>query len=256
MSYQQTIYNLLRQNGLTEAGALGVLGNFDCESNCEPNRLQNDYSPSRGMSKAYVNAIEQHKLSIDAFSKDSKGFGLAQWTYGARKFELYDDWQKSGKHIDDVAFQVGFAIKELKRDFPSDFKLLCSTNDIYEATKAVCERFENPQVKNVSARFQAAARIKHEIDLNNWSTAPSQPSNDTDEPKDDYVDHSLNLRTIDHHCEEFLETGLLMDVLALRNYDFDCFENMWDVVRQFQRENGLVPDGVVGQKTWDALLKR
>ena len=39
MSYYQTIYNRLRKHGLTQAGALGMLGNFDCESNCEPNRV-------------------------------------------------------------------------------------------------------------------------------------------------------------------------------------------------------------------------
>ena len=41
MSYQQIIYNKFRQYGMTEAGALGMLGNFQEESGCEPNRLEN-----------------------------------------------------------------------------------------------------------------------------------------------------------------------------------------------------------------------
>ena len=35
MSYTQTIYNVLRKRGLTQAAALGMLGNWWCESNCE-----------------------------------------------------------------------------------------------------------------------------------------------------------------------------------------------------------------------------
>ena len=57
MSYHQTIYNLLRGYGLSEAGALGMLGNWECESGCEPYRVQGDYQASRAISKAYVNAI-------------------------------------------------------------------------------------------------------------------------------------------------------------------------------------------------------
>ena len=47
MSYHQTIYNLLRGYGLSEAGAIGVIGNWQAESNCEPNRVQGDFSPYR-----------------------------------------------------------------------------------------------------------------------------------------------------------------------------------------------------------------
>ena len=41
MSYHQTIYNLLRGYGLSEAGALGMLGNWECESGCE--RAENSH---------------------------------------------------------------------------------------------------------------------------------------------------------------------------------------------------------------------
>lgn len=46
MGYQ-TIYDQFRANGLTEAGALGMLGNFDCESNCIPYRLQGDLNTAQ-----------------------------------------------------------------------------------------------------------------------------------------------------------------------------------------------------------------
>ena len=89
MSYHQTIYNLLRGYGLSEAGALGMLGNWECESGCEPYRVQGDYQSSRAISKAYVAAIEGGLSDRERFATDQKGFGLAQWTYPQRKRELF-----------------------------------------------------------------------------------------------------------------------------------------------------------------------
>lgn len=42
MSYQNQ-YNHLRKAGLSHAGALGSMGNFEAESGCESVRLQGDY---------------------------------------------------------------------------------------------------------------------------------------------------------------------------------------------------------------------
>ncbi len=256
MSYHQIIYDLLRQNRLTEAGALGLIGNWDCESNCEPYRVQGDFSSYRSISKSYVNAINLGHQTRDGFSRDQKGFGLAQWTYFSRKAEMWDEWKRRGGSIDDVTFQVEFALKELKRDFPNDYSLLRSTNDIYSAVKAVCDRFENPAVKNYDARFQSAVRIKHEISLNSWSTSPSEPANDQVEPQNDIVDHSLKLRTVDKNCGSFHEVNLLMSLLECRSYTFTDFDEMWGCVQQFQKDNGLVSDGIVGPLTWNKLLER
>ena len=75
MSYYQIVYNRLRHHGITEAGALGVLGNFDCESNCEPNRLQGDFSPYRNASKQHVQDVASGKISREQFARDERGFG-------------------------------------------------------------------------------------------------------------------------------------------------------------------------------------
>ena len=60
MGYQ-SIYDQFRANGLTEAGALGMLGNFDCESNCISYRLQGDFSQ-------YYNVSKQYTLDVDTGS--------------------------------------------------------------------------------------------------------------------------------------------------------------------------------------------
>ncbi len=225
-----------------------MLGNFECESTCEPNRVQGDGSAYRTISKSYTANYMNGVWGKDRFVNGMTGYGLAQWTYPTRQAELWDFWKASGKALDDPVMQCDFAVKELKRDYPELWNLLCTNNDVYTLTKRICYDFENPLVKNVDARFQAANRIKYEIDLNDDGADPEPQPQPTPQP---VVDHSLKLRVIDKNCESFTEFELLKMLLKLRNYDTT---NAWDATRQFQKDQGLVSDGVVGQKTWCALL--
>lgn len=267
MSYPQIIYNRLRQAGMTEAGALGVIGNFDCESNCEPCRVQNDNSSYRTISKAYVNSLRVGKLTREAFSVDKKGFGLAQWTYPDRKYELYNEWKKSGKAIDDVNFQMDFAVMEFKRDFAKDFNLLCKTYDIYEAVKAVCDRFENPRDKNYDARFRSATRIKFEIDLNAWekdtdaSTTPSTPSTTPPSgwenvPATEYWPPRMICKGMSGYDIMVLQSVLKARGYAIEHVDGEFGGDLDELVRTFQKTYELDVDGIVGNQTWGKLLER
>lgn len=248
MSYQQIIYNRLRHHGITQAGALGILGNFDCESNCEPFRLQGDFSPYRTASKAYVQGVTSGSISRDTFSRDAKGFGIYQLTYWTRKQGYYDFWKASGKALDSAELQVDYAVKEMQSDYPQLFAFLKQTTDVFTAVSRVCREFERPAVNNIDARFAAAKRIQYEINLDGGGEDPDpQPT----------VDHSLQLRTVDRNCEGFNEILLLKGLLLCRNFDFEKIsEDLWAVVKQFQAENGLMADGIVGPKTWAALLER
>ena len=248
MSYQQIIYNRLRHHGITQAGALGILGNFDCESNCEPFRLQGDFSPYRTASKAYVQGVTSGSISRDTFSRDAKGFGIYQLTYWTRKQGYYDFWKASGKALDSAELQVDYAVKEMQSDYPQLFAFLKQTTDVFTATSRVCREFERPAVNNIDARFASAKRIQYEINLDGGGEDPDpQPT----------VDHSLQLRTVDRNCEGFNEVLLLKGLLLCRNFDFEKIsEDLWAVVKQFQAENGLMADGIVGPKTWASLLER
>ena len=237
---------------MTEAAALATVGNFQCESNCEPFRVEGDFSPYKTISKAYVQGVTSGSISRYTFSHDAKGFGLYQLTFWSRKEEYYDFWKASGGNLDSAELQTKFAIKEMKRDFSNLWNYLTQTNDIFTACSRICREFERPAVNNIDARFQAASRFKHELDLNEWQSGgggePKPQPQPTPQP---VVDHSLKLRVIDKNCESFAEFELLKLLLKLRNYDT---ANVWDATRQFQKDQGLVSDGVVGQKTWCALL--
>lgn len=257
MSYEQTIYNQLRKNGISEAGALGLIGNFYCESNCEPYRLQGDFSPYRTQSKAYVQNVMNGNVSKEQFCDGRVGKFIAQWTYPTRQAALWDFWKASGKAIDDAAMQADFVCVELQSQ-SGLYSFLKNTTDIFTACSRVCREYERPAVNNIDARYQAANRIKYEIDLNAWSKdepAPTPTPTTTPTPS---IDHSLKLRTIDWHCENFKEFGLLKALLECRNYDTADWDNdgVWDTLEQFQKENGLVADKICGNNTWNSLLKR
>lgn len=255
MSYHQTIYNLLRGYGLSEAGALGMLGNWECESGCEPYRVQGDYQASRAISKAYVNAIVSGVSDRERFSTDQKGFGLAQWTYPQRKRNLWDLSKGTHTPIDDVALQVDFAVQELRNEYQSLLAFLKTTNDIQAACDRVCREYERPAVNNVQARYEAALRIRKELDLSR--TAVVSDNATTEEKPEEPKIETWPPRVIDEHCTGWPEVWLLQSLLKCRGYNV-LIDGIWgslltDKVKQFQAENGLYADGVVGKNTYIKL---
>ena len=253
MSKQQ-IYNLLRSGGLSQAGALAMMGNWQCESGLEPNRLQGDFSPYRTVSKDYVRRIESFTLQRDQFSHDSKGFGLAQWTWYKRKEALWDAWHKSGLSIASAELQVKFALYELQTDYSGLLGYLRTTNDLYEATARICREFERPAVNNIDARFQAANSLKYEIDLDG-KTEQNEPQSGED-PQEK---HSLSLPEL-----QINSTGdvvvLLQAALNVRGYNCGKADGIFGAKTQsalnaFKRDRGQQTDGKADSSTWSELLK-
>lgn len=261
MSYHQTIYDLLRGYGLSEAGALGLIGNWECESNCEPYRVQGDFQSSRAISKAYVAAIENRQKTREQFASDQKGFGLAMWTHPARKANLYDAWLKSPHSIGSVDLQVDFAMTELRTEYAGLLEFLKTAESIYDCCAKVCTQYERPAINNIDARYQAALRIRQELDLTG-SAAPEQPAPEP-EP-DDGQNTAPGWATMPAWRPGLLEYGdkgaevrLLQDLLIC--HDFYCTpdgifgKETERKLKAFQQQAGLEPDGSAGPATWDAL---
>jgi len=266
MSNKQLIYKLLRNAGITEAGALGILGNWQAESGCEPGRLQNDFSSFRTASKDYTARVMSGAISRDQFARDQKGYGLAQWTYfnfqtgQGRKLDLYDFWKKSGKALDDVTMQVAFALHELttQGQYATLLQILKTTDDLWTATDKVCRIYEQPYYCNVETRFQNAKEIEKEIDLS--GSAVVEESATTEEKSEEPKIETWPPRVIDEHCTGWAEVWLLQSLLKCRGYNV-LVDGIWgqvltDKVKQFQREHGLDADGAVGPMSWAKLMER
>ena len=177
MSNYQTIYNRLRQAGMTDAAALGFLGNWQQESGCEPNRLENDFDNFRRASRDYTARVISGAIPRQQFGADQKGYGLAQWTFvdqartAGRKYDLYDFWKRSGKALDDVGMQVDFALYELEHGYRHVKGKLAGCADLRTATDIICRFYEQPANPNVDTRVRYAREIEAQIDKNQWRTA-------------------------------------------------------------------------------------
>lgn len=137
------IWNYLINQGYTEEGAAGVLGNLYAESGLRPNNLQNSYEKSLGYSdSSYTQAVNDGTYSKDQFVNDSAGYGLAQWTYWSRKKKMYEAAKNSGKSIDDLGFQLPFLLAELTQGgYDPRVKNATSVN---EASNVMLMDFERP----------------------------------------------------------------------------------------------------------------
>jgi peptidoglycan hydrolase-like protein with peptidoglycan-binding domain len=240
-----------------------MLGNWECESNCEPYRVQGDYQASRAISKAYVDAIENRRMSREQFACDGKGFGEAQWTLPQRKKNLWDRWRLSSCRLDSVELQVEFAIWELGQAEwcmgEALLPYLKTAEAIYDATDLICKKYECPAVNNVDARYQAALRIRAELDLSGQSTVGQVKPESASITEEQKIE-TWPPRTIDEHCTGWAEVWLLQALLKCRGYNV-LVDGIWgslltDKVKQFQKEHQLDADGAVGPMTWAKLMER
>ena len=248
--------------GMTIAGASGVLVNIQYESAFNPINVEDRYHSDTKQTDEYYTYMVNTNPSYDFATDNGRyyGYGLCQWTYPSRKVELRQFCKARGVSIGDKDAQVAFMIKELKRDFSTTWRALTTSNSAYNCAWQFCRWFENPANPEASAEFRAGK-------VEPWHNFITQHIDDdvpTPEPTPAPTptpakDHSLTLRTIDWHCENFKEFALLKALLECRNYDTDLWDNdgVWDAVKEFQKDNGLNPvDGIVGNQTWTALLKR
>jgi len=108
MNTEERIWSFLKAQGLTDAGAAGLMGNLYAESGLRPNNLQNSYEGKLGMADAeYTERVDSG--SYTNFAHDCAGYGLAQWTYHTRKANLHKFAKDAGKSIGDLEMQLGYS---------------------------------------------------------------------------------------------------------------------------------------------------
>ena len=268
----QMIYNLLLAAGVTRAGALGLLGNWMAESGLEANRLQGDFNEGRTLSRAYTGDVMAGRISRSQFARDAKGYGLAQWTYYTRKEDLYDFWQSSGTALDDVGMQVKFALHELssEAEYSGVWATLRTTEDIWTAVDKICRLYERPYYNNIDVRYRYAKELEAELSNNEDNSADSPGSlfegavAAATEGVSPATETLWPPRTL---CNGMSgdDTAVLQAVLAARGYPVHYVDGAFgayleDIVKDFQKavfpDEPAEWDGIVGQKTWGALLRQ
>ena len=149
------IYNELIKANITVEGACAILGNIQSESAFIPNNLEDSYNRKFGLTDIqYTQQVDNNTYTN--FANDCAGYGIIQWTYHTRKDNLLKYVKSKNKSIGDLQTQVEFLIKELKESFPNIWEQLKTSNNLYNLTWILLDKWENPAVKNISARYQNA----------------------------------------------------------------------------------------------------
>lgn len=156
MNNTQKIYSKLILAGMTIAGACALLGNLEAESALNPKNLQNSYEKSLGYTdESYTKAVDNGTYAN--FAKDCAGYGLAQWTYWARKQALLSYAKFCKKSIGDLDMQLDFLLKELQESYSSVLKTLKTTNSVATASDCVMCQYEKPADTSATAKAYRAS---------------------------------------------------------------------------------------------------
>ena len=154
-SNARRIWDKLRAAGLSTAGAAGMMGNLKAESDLDPQNVQNSFERKLGYDdRGYTEAVDFG--SYPDFANDGAGYGLAQWTYPARKAALLAFAKAQKKSVGDLDLQLDFLLTELQKDYPALFRELCTASDVRTASDAVLTQFERPADMSESVKIKRA----------------------------------------------------------------------------------------------------
>ena len=243
---EQTIFEHLRKAGMSVAGALGAMGNMKEESGCEACRVQGDFTSDRIMSRDYATKVDSGIITEDQFASDGKGWGLVQFTWSGYKRGLLTFCRRRSTSIANEEAQNDYLINVLKTEFSSLWSFLCSTNDIHAATERFCKEFERPAYNNVTARYNAALKLRDELQ----AKAVEQIDNGVERfwpPR--MICNGMNGADVNVLQSLLTAHGYIVPITGVFS---DSTEK---AVRKFQEDHGLAVDGVVGPKTWAELVK-
>lgn len=154
----ESIYKSLRAEGMSHAGACGMMGNMKAESSMQANIAQRGMT---GLSDAEYTALFDR--SPESCIHDGVGYGLCQWTFWTRKQALRQFAGNWGVTVGAEDMQVSFAVRELKTDFPALWDHLCRTENTAEAAERICREFERPAVNNITVRAGYAAEFDRQF---------------------------------------------------------------------------------------------
>ena len=244
----QTIFISLINAGMTPAGAAGAMGNADAESALRANNAQDGMTSLSD--EAYTAAVDNGTYA--RFTSDGIGYGLFQWTYWSRKKALLNFAKANGVSVGNEAMQIKFFAHELKSEYPALWTFLCATNDVDAATSRICLEYERPAVANTAYRAKKAWDYYEQ--LSGMTVVEPEP---VEEVKAKWTADMPPMATL---CEGFGggQVMVLQKLLAAAGYTVEI-GGLFDadtaaVVKQYQSNNGLAADGIVGNQTWTALF--
>jgi hypothetical protein len=142
--------NLMRDLGLTEAQAAGIVGNMVAESGVENARPQNTPPGTKG------------PLVVDGVT----GYGIVQWTSRGRQQKLYDFAKSKGYDMSkplsmDIEYQ--FFLKELRESYGHVLSQIKQANDVKTASTIFMQQYEIPAGYKTNAKIMERYNLSKPI---------------------------------------------------------------------------------------------
>lgn len=147
------IYKVCRAAGMTYAGAIGLLGNLQGEaSDFDPMSVEGMSNPNSFLRRMGLTEEEYTRRANAGeptfngkyFIKDSTGYGIAQWTWWARKKNLLDFAKSRGVSVGDLDMQIAFMLREMQTQYTPTWRVVCTTNSIAKAVEICVTNYEKP----------------------------------------------------------------------------------------------------------------
>ena len=161
---QQTIWNYLKNAGLNDFAAAGIMGNMKAESDFKPANMQDSYESSPGFTDlTYTQQVDNGTYT--KFKTDAIGYGLCQWTHSSLKSRFLDYAQQAKTSISNLNTQLNFLITDLTTvsEFIPLWRDLLTVTSYEAATVAFLTKYERPENYNSEATQTKRKNFAKEI---------------------------------------------------------------------------------------------
>lgn len=147
--YIKQTYTALLQKFGNKVGVAGIMGNFYAESKLVPYCKEQNVVPPWTPSAQYTEKINSGNYTKEQFMRDGVGYSFPQWTFPARKGNMWDFWKASGAYsIGDLYGVVLPFFYEEMRGYSELDTAIRSANDIREITIKFLKEYEKPKGQN------------------------------------------------------------------------------------------------------------
>ena len=152
---EKRLWNLLYEKIKNKFGVSGVMGNLFAESGLRTNNVQDSCEKRVGNDTTYTQNVDNG--TYGSFSKDSVGYGLAQWTSSDRKAALLKVAREKQASISNEDVQTTHLWNELSKSYKDVATGLSNASSVKEASDLFMTKFERPKNQSESAKSKRAS---------------------------------------------------------------------------------------------------
>lgn len=159
---ERECYLLLKNKGFDELAIAAIMGNFYCESHCNPEQVQIGFGYDLDNdNNGILDRDEQKNYPNELIDNAKAGYGLAQWTSVGRSRGLVDFAKQRNKNSGNMSVQIDYFFYEYTEVFHLTVEQFNNSEDLEEATVWFHNFYEqsNDSYEKLQDRVESAKRI-------------------------------------------------------------------------------------------------